>query len=1085
MHYRTLGFILATLVVVGCKTISEGRIRNNALVEEALALTPQITSERYRSSLRDFIVIREPNKVFAVDVASGRWGQSWNYNFLEDAKKRAIRHCGKGCRLLLVNNRLQYENFPEAAKASEGRSPETHIADALKSAVVPKAFSILPMLRIETGMHTNMINRMDLDPTGRWLISPSDDKTVRLWDLKKKELANTFRPPIGEGASEGMVQSAAISPDGRLAACSPIKSSWEKGSSIYVFNPHSGVIYKKISGLSEVAYKLKYSRDGRYLAAVLYKGGLRIFSTQNYNLVFSDEHYSARSQGVDFDDNKRLVTASWDGYIRLYSSDFKLLKKKKASKGSRPYHVQFSPDGQKIAVGLYDALAVEVLSGVDLGRLYEPDTSGLHRNYPKANLMSVCWSLDGETLYAGGRYMAKGSDGIFRGRILKWAAGGKGRRTAITCAKSNGSITSIHATPDGSIIIGTVAPSIERYDREDNRDLFMHSSTIDARPNRSKISLSSDGATIGYYRSFSDPNPTCFSITERKLLPRTAQPPLMAPRMASLSARVSDWSHKRSPKLNGKPLQIDQPDEARCFTLTPDDGHFLLGTERYIYLFDKWGRRIWRRTAPGEVWGLNVVAEKNRFVGVFADGTIRWFNFSNGTELLAFLPDVAGSRWVMWTPEGFFDHSPGGEHLIGYHVNVRPDWEAEFIDVSRLYNLYYRPDLVRKKFDGGFSHEISKELDRIGDIRTVIGKGLPPKVTVVGELERVDAQQGLVDLQVKLTDKGGGVGRVFYRLNGVTVAIDRAPEGSRNLKTPSVFRKRVQLDPGENLIQISAFNALNQIESSPANVPISAPEIRTRPGNLHILSVGINDYKDKNLALAYPVSDAQAVVATLASPSNGGSFQSIRQTMLLNEKATASNILAAFSRMRSQLSSNDIFVLYLAGHGKTLEDNFYYLTWEVADGASIDSVKADGISAQRLQELLVGLPAHKSLILIDTCQAGGFSDAVYRLLSEQAALGKLVRTTGRAFLCASTQYQFAIEGYRGHGLFTFTLIEGLEGNADERGDRNRRVSVNEVAAYVQETVPNLATKLWNYRQNPTYRYYGKDFSLKALTNGAQ
>ena len=60
-------------------------------------------------------------------------------------------------------------------------------------------------------------------------------------------------------------------------------------------------------------------------------------------------------------------------------------------------------------------------------------------------------------------------------------------------------------------------------------------------------------------------------------------------------------------------------------------------------------------------------------VAAYADGTIRWHRLSDGKELLAFFPHKDKKRWVLWTPSGYYDASPGGEELIGWHVSNGKD----------------------------------------------------------------------------------------------------------------------------------------------------------------------------------------------------------------------------------------------------------------------------------------------------------------------------------------------------------------------------------------------------------------------------
>ena len=58
----------------------------------------------------------------------------------------------------------------------------------------------------------------------------------------------------------------------------------------------------------------------------------------------------------------------------------------------------------------------------------------------------------------------------------------------------------------------------------------------------------------------------------------------------------------------------------------------------------------------------------------------------------------------------------------------------------------------------------------------------------------------------------------------------------------------------------------------------------------------------------------------------------------------------------------------------------------------------------------------------------------------------MAQATGRNILTASASDQGALEGFRGHGLFTYGLLEGLE-HADGNHDGN--IDIAELAAYVR------------------------------------
>src|SRR5215470_15199537 len=84
---------------------------------------------------------------------------------------------------------------------------------------------------------------------------------------------------------------------------------------------------------------------------------------------------------------------------------------------------------------------------------------------------------------------------------------------------------------------------------------------------------------------------------------------------------------------------------------------------------------------------------------VHADGTIRWRRTDNGQELLALFVHPDGKRWILWTPEGYFDASIGADELIGWHVNHGFDRAPDFYPMSQFRDRFYRADVIAKVLD--------------------------------------------------------------------------------------------------------------------------------------------------------------------------------------------------------------------------------------------------------------------------------------------------------------------------------------------------------------------------------------------------
>ncbi len=90
------------------------------------------------------------------------------------------------------------------------------------------------------------------------------------------------------------------------------------------------------------------------------------------------------------------------------------------------------------------------------------------------------------------------------------------------------------------------------------------------------------------------------------------------------------------------------------------------------------------------------------------------------------------------------------------------------------------------------------------------------------------------------------------------------------------------------------------------------------------------------------------------------------------------------------------------------------------------AIVAHGVSQDQWQAWLARIAARRSLLLLDTCEAGTLTGDSTQALEQEAANDRMAQATGRNILTASASDQGALEGFRGHGLFTYGLLEGLE-----------------------------------------------------------
>src|SRR4051794_30972823 len=135
---------------------------------------------------------------------------------------------------------------------------------SLMASVAAAAVPEEPLLALDAGGHTAIVWKVLFTPDGKELVSVSDDKTVRVWDVRSGEPVRVLRPPIGRGL-EGKLYAAAVSPDGRTLAVAGY--GFGDANPIDLIALATGRIERVLAGHANVIYSLAFSPDGRRLAS--------------------------------------------------------------------------------------------------------------------------------------------------------------------------------------------------------------------------------------------------------------------------------------------------------------------------------------------------------------------------------------------------------------------------------------------------------------------------------------------------------------------------------------------------------------------------------------------------------------------------------------------------------------------------------------------------------------------------------------------------------------------------------------------------------------------------------------------------
>ena len=226
--------------------------------------------------------------------------------------------------------------------------------------------------------------------------------------------------------------------------------------------------------------------------------------------------------------------------------------------------------------------------------------------------------------------------------------------------------------------------------------------------------------------------------------------------------------------------------------------------------------------------------------------------------------------------------------------------------------------------------------------------------------------------------------------------------------------------------------------------------------------VGIDAYQSWP-RLHYAVNDARGVRDLLVKRYH---FKPENVVTLLDEEATRAGILKALGDTLAdpaRVKRDDRVFVFFAGHGVTRKlPSGKSLGYLVPVDADRDNYQSQAISMTNFQDVSEAIPAKHVLFVTDACYSGvGLTRGAGSAGAGQAYLREVTRRSVRQMLTAGgADEEVADGGPQGHSIFTWALMQGLDGQADLSGDGY--ITATELAAYVGPTVSSLS------RQTPAF-----------------
>ncbi len=523
---------------------------------------------------------------------------------------------------------------------------------------------------------------------------------------------------------------------------------------------------------------------------------------------------------------------------------------------------------------------------------------------------------------------------------------------------------------------------------------------------------------------------------------------------------------------------------------------------------------IWDLASGKQVTPLQLQSDRNAFIPMAKPGSavynpngktvlmtandaaVRIFDSATGREI-AMLVAFDDGEWIVITSEGYYNASEKGAQYLTANLG-----QKEY-SVESFYDVFYRPDIVRAALEG----EDTRGLVTITMNDAV--KNPPPTVDFTQSFSESTREKLKICYQVR--SAGGGIGEVRLFHNGKLIQSDgyyREMAGSaagkrqelamgskgiyEDMRSVSVMQKSVgspasakakgevfsdcrEVEPvfGENEISIAAFNSNNTVQSYMKTMKFVS-RVQPADPHLYILSIGLDRYKDSRVNLKYAVKDARDFEEKLrAQAASVYKPQNIHFVLVTDAEATKANFTRKIDELAGIIKPRDSFVMFAAGHGVLLQNQYYLLTHDY-DGAITDAAV---ISSNEIVETSKRIKSLGQLLIFDTCHAGRVDSIVSGLYD--ARMSVLARKMGLHIYASASDKQSAMDGYKGNGLFTYTLLEGLNNNREADRNKDGTVTVVGLGEYSKKKTA-LISKEVGHSQTPLIINFGKDSPIYRL-----
>lgn len=955
--------------------------------------------------------------------------------------------------------------------------------------------------------HNGMVESLSFSADGRFLASGGVDNSLIIWDVA------SGKPQFKLSEHLGSIKSLAFSPNGLFLA---------SGGSDQVIKIWDLVKWRSVKTLKNagVVTALQYSFDGEQLASGNTDSIVKIWKTSNGREITALPGHKGKILALLFLNNEQLISGSEDRTVKVWDIPKRLeIKSVTGLTGSSDPIVSaaISKDGRLLAVGNGDRTAAifDTASGEKL-KTFENRTFGYYcvsfssdeRWFAAGNLDNTIklWDLEtGQGLppLAGHesditaivfhpdkrRLISSGLDGTIRIWNLV-----TGEPPQILKGDNEDRIRTIAISKNGRFILsGNLDRTIKLWDLETKSEIYSNS---DHLGEVTSVAFSPDDSVFA--SAGADKTIRLWDIKTKRLLNTLTEHTgiiesiAFSPNGKLIASGSADKTVKVWDAATGHPVHTfsEHSRKVNSVTFSPDGIHIASGSE------DK-TLRIWNVSSgkeekvisghAGVVKALSFSPNGKWLASGSYDGSISIWRKDTGENLATLISLRESNDWLVVTPQGFFDGSPESWDQLIWRFekntfNVKP--------IEVFFNEFYYPsllsDLLSERKPIPKNVDISKKDRRQPQLK----------------MERIDSQSAAAPASERKAKVKIEVTQAPPDNNHQTASGARDVRIFRNGSLVKIFpgdvlagkgdkvelETTVPLVSGQNQLTAYAFNNDN-IKSTDFSLNINGPESLKRKGTLYIVGIAVSKNSNPSFNLTNIDLEAKEFAEQLNSKQlELNQFEQIKIVPLLNEAATKKNILMALKVLTSakveessfpipdfaKLSPaqpEDTVVIYFTGHGKSQDNHFYILPYDLdfTDASlpfneQLKMVLNSSISDLELWKVFKDIDANRLLLVIDACNSGQIveSEETRQGPMNTKGLAQLAFDKGMFILTASNSQENAyVSKDLKRSYLTYALIEdGLKfpAKADVM-PQDGKLSLREWFDYAVIRVPQLRQKV--------------------------